>query len=204
MPDPFVLLHRGTYYAFGTTGSDRKADGRVFTVLQSTDLVDWQERGGALTPPTPDAAYQYWAPEVAYENGMFFLYYAMGGKEEEKFALRVATSRTPDGPYTDNGTPLLDCERNRFTIDAHPFKDVDGQWYMFYARNFLDTDGGVLPGHRPRRGQARGHDEAGRRMPHRRAGAASVDTLRGETTHERLRQDVRRVAHDRGRVRPPS
>ena len=146
MPDPFVLQHQGTYYAFGTTGSDRKPNGRIFTVLQSTDLVDWQARGGALTPPTPDAAYQYWAPEVAYENGTFFLYYAMGGKEEEKFAVRVATSRAPDGPYTDNGAPLLDCERNRFTIDAHPFKDVDGQWYMFYARNFLDTDGGVLPG----------------------------------------------------------
>ena len=146
MPDPFVLLHQGAYYAFGTTGSDRKPDGRVFTVLRSSNLVDWDERGGALTPPTPDAAYQFWAPEVAYADGTFFLYYAMGGKEEEKFALRVATSRTPDGPYTDNGTPLLDCERNRFTIDAHPFRDVDGQWYMFYARNFLDTEGGVLPG----------------------------------------------------------
>jgi arabinan endo-1,5-alpha-L-arabinosidase len=146
MPDPFVLLHEGTYYAFGTTGSDRTPGGRVFTVLQSTDLVDWKERGGALTPPTPDVAYQYWAPEVAYENGMFFLYYALGGKEEEKFSLRVATSRTPEGPYTDNGTLLVDCERNRFTIDAHPFKDVDGKWYMFYARNFLDSDGGVLPG----------------------------------------------------------
>ncbi len=146
MPDPFVLLHQGTYYAFGTTGSDRKPDGRVFTVLRSTNLVEWQELGGALTPPTPDAAYRSWAPEVAHENGTFFLYYAMGGKEEETFALRVATSRTPDGPYTDNGTPLIDCERNRFTIDAHPFRDADGQWYMFYARNFLDTEGGVFPG----------------------------------------------------------
>ena len=89
---------------------------------------------------------RYRAPEIAHENGTFFLYYAMGGKEEETFALRVATSRTPDGPYADNGTPLIDCERNRFTIDAHPFRDADGQWYMFYARNFLDTEGGVFPG----------------------------------------------------------
>ena len=146
MPDPLVLQHRGTYYGFGTTGGERKPDGRIFSVLRSTNLVDWQELGGALTPPTPDAAYQYWAPEVAYDNGTFYLYYAMGGKEEEKFALRVATSSTPQGPYTDNGMPLLDCEHNRFTIDAHPFKDVDGQWYMFYARNFLDTEGGVFPG----------------------------------------------------------
>jgi beta-xylosidase len=146
MPDPFVLRHRGVYYAFGTTGGERKADGRIFTLLQSNDLVNWRELGGALTEPTPDRAYQYWAPEVAYEGGTFYLYYSMGGKEEEKFELRVATSRRPEGPYKDAGVKLLDCQENRFTIDAHPFKDTDGRWYMFYARNFPDTEGGAHPG----------------------------------------------------------
>src|SRR5205085_11022681 len=82
MPDPFVLRHRGVYYAFGTTGGERKSDGRIFTLLRSEDLVNWRELGGALTEPTADRAYQFWAPEVAYEGGTFYLYYAMGGKEE--------------------------------------------------------------------------------------------------------------------------
>jgi arabinan endo-1,5-alpha-L-arabinosidase len=146
MPDPFVLRHRGVYYAFGTTGGERKSDGRIFTVLRSADLVDWREAGGALTPPTADTDYQYWAPEVAYHRGTFFLYYAMGGKEEERFELRVATSARPQGPYKDAGVQLLDCADNRFTIDAHPFRDADGQWYLFYARNFPDTEGGAFPG----------------------------------------------------------
>ena len=146
MPDPFVLRHRGIYYAFGTTGNERKPDGRVYTVLRSANLVDWSELGGALVPPTPDPAYQYWAPEVAYNAGTFYLYYSMGGKEEEKFEIRVATSRRPEGPYRDAGIKLLDCENNRFTIDAHPFRDTDGRWYMFYARNFLDREGGAHPG----------------------------------------------------------
>ena len=146
MPDPFVLRHRGVYYAFGTTGGERKPDGRIYTVLRSTNLVDWRELGGALDPPTPDPAYQYWAPEVAYSGGTFYLYYSMGGKEEEKFEIRVATSRAPQGPYKDAGIKLLDCENNRFTIDAHPFRDTDGRWYMFYARNFPDTAGGAHPG----------------------------------------------------------
>jgi arabinan endo-1,5-alpha-L-arabinosidase len=146
MPDPFVLRHQGVYYAFGTTGAGRKGDGRIFTLLRSTDLVDWRELGGALTPPTPDTDYQYWAPEVAFRGGTFFLYYSMGGKEEEKFELRVATSDRPQGPYRDAGVKLLDCENNRFTIDPHPFRDTDGEWYLFYARNFLDTEGGVHPG----------------------------------------------------------
>jgi arabinan endo-1,5-alpha-L-arabinosidase len=146
MPDPFVLRHRGVYYAFGTTGGERRADGRIFTLLRSNDLVNWRELGGALAEPTADRDYQFWAPEVAYEGGTFYLYYAMGGKEEEKFELRVATSRRPEGPYKDSGLKLLDCENNRFTIDAHPFKDTDGRWYMFYARNFPDTEGGAHPG----------------------------------------------------------
>jgi arabinan endo-1,5-alpha-L-arabinosidase len=146
MPDPFVLRHRGVYYAFGTTGGERKADGRIFTLLRSNDLVNWRELGGALAEPTADRAYQYWAPEVAYEGGTFYLYYSFGGKEEEKFELRVATSRRPEGPYKDAGVKLLDCEGNRFTIDAHPFKDADGRWYMFYARNFPDREGGAHPG----------------------------------------------------------
>lgn len=145
MPDPFVLSHQGIYYAFGTTGNERKSDGRIFTLLRSNDLVNWQELGGALTEPTSDRDYQFWAPEVAYEGGAFYLYYAMGGKEEEKFELRVATSRRPEGPYKDAGVKLRDCEENRFTIDPHPFKD-DGRWYMFYARNFPDTEGGAHPG----------------------------------------------------------
>ena len=146
MPDPFVLEYRNVYYAFGTTGGERKKDGRIFTLLRSTNLVDWQELGGALTPPTSDTDYQYWAPEVAFDCGMFFLYYSMGGKEEEKFELRVATSSNPQGPYRDAGVKLLDCGNNRFTIDAHPFRDVDGSWYMFYARNFPDTEGGAFAG----------------------------------------------------------
>jgi arabinan endo-1,5-alpha-L-arabinosidase len=146
MPDPFVLEHQDVYYAFGTTGAERKSDGRIFTLLRSMNLVEWEELGGALTPPTSDTDYQYWAPEVAYHGGMFFLYYAMGGKEEEKFDLRVAKSSKPQGPYTDAGVKLVDCDNNRFTIDAHPFQDGDGNWYLFYARNFLDKEGGVHPG----------------------------------------------------------
>lgn len=142
MPDPGVLLHEGVYYAVGTTGKDRKADGRIFTLLRSRDLVTWEELGGALTPPSPDARNEYWAPEIAFHDGTFYLYYAMGMIEPESMQLHVATSARPEGPYTDTGTPLLDCDHNRFAIDPHPFRDRDGQWYLFYARDYPNTDGG--------------------------------------------------------------
>lgn len=146
MPDPSVIRYKGFYYAFGTTGNARTPDGRIFTTLRSRNLVEWETLGGALVPPSANRRFQYWAPEVTFDRGTFYLYYSMGGVETEKFELRVATSRQPEGPYVDAGTPLVDCESNRFTIDAFPFKDDDGQWYMFYARNFTNTAPGEHPG----------------------------------------------------------
>jgi arabinan endo-1,5-alpha-L-arabinosidase len=146
MPDPSVIQYKNAYYAFGTTGNERLADGRIFTVLRSTNLVNWERLGGALEPPSTNARVQYWAPEVTEEHGKFFLYYAMGGTAPESFGLRVATGSRPEGPYVDSGKALVDCETNRFTIDPFPFRDDDGQWYFFYARNFTNSAPGEHPG----------------------------------------------------------
>lgn len=146
MPDPSVIRHQGWYYAFGTTGNGRLGDGCLFTVLRSRDLVSWEPRGGALLPPSPDYRYQYWAPEATFRDGRFYLYYCMGGVEPEKFELRVATCPAPTGPYVDTGRALVDCESNRFAIDPFPFRDDDGQWYLFYARNFTNAQPGLHPG----------------------------------------------------------
>jgi arabinan endo-1,5-alpha-L-arabinosidase len=142
MPDPTVIRYEGVYYAFGTTGNGR-VNGRVFTLLRSTNLVAWEQLGGALIPPSPDPRCQYWAPEITFANGKFYLYYAMGGLEPEHFENRVATSSTPAGPYTDTGNVLADCEKNSFTIDPFPFRDDDGQWYFFYSRDFTNAEPGV-------------------------------------------------------------
>lgn len=128
-PDPFVLKHRGEYYAF-CTGHWR--DGNVFGVLHSPDLVDWTEIGGAMQPLESDAPF-YWAPEVTYDNGKFYLYYSVGN--ETLMELRVAVSDRPDGGYVDSGVKLTTEE---FAIDAHVFTDESGERYMFYATDFLE------------------------------------------------------------------
>ena len=131
--DPFVLLHAGSYYAYGT-GVTALGSNRVFEVLISSDLVHWRSLGHALEPLGADFT-DYWAPEVAFANGKFYLYYS-AGMGDAGHRLRVAVSELPEGPFIDSGAILTPNEP--FAIDASPFRDDDGQWYLYYARDFLD------------------------------------------------------------------
>jgi GH43 family beta-xylosidase len=128
-PDPFVIKYCGTYYAYST---GHASDGRIFEVLTSTDLVNWHPQGGAMEPLTTGEPF-YWAPEVTYYNGKFYLYYSVGN--ETFMTLRVAVSETPAHGFVDAGVELT---TQQFAIDAHVFRDTDGSWWMFYATDFLE------------------------------------------------------------------
>ncbi len=133
-PDPFVFKHRGEYWCIS---SNCQPNQRKFEMLRSPDLVHWQVMGGALEPLAEAHPY-YWAPEITYLNGIFYLYYSVGN--ETFMQLRVATSRNPGGPYIDRGVRLTGED---FAIDAHVFIDEAapssgaGSMYMFYATDFL-------------------------------------------------------------------
>jgi GH43 family beta-xylosidase len=136
LADPFVLKWKGEYYAYGTGGPGKQADGNLFPVLRSSDFARWEWIAGALRPLGGASA--YWAPEVAERDGVFYLYYsAAGGGGDEGHRLRAARSDRPEGPFTDAGRVLLPDEG--FSIDAHPFRDPgDGRWYLFFAKDFFD------------------------------------------------------------------
>ena len=139
LADPFVLRWQGVYYAYGTSGavSSPSHDDRVFPVLNSSDLVHWEYLGRALEPAGHLPGSVYWAPEVAEHNGRFYMYYsAAESPGDESHRLHVATAEDPTGPFRTAGS-LLPGED--FTIDAHPFRDPhNGQWYLFFARDFFD------------------------------------------------------------------
>ena len=139
-PDPFVFLYGGQYYAVATGRVSEGDDGpTVFPMLASDDLVHWHGLEPAMVAPHPELGSDYWAPEIAYRNGRFYLYYSVG-QEDKGHQLRVAVSDKPTGPYIDSGAPVLDPKSCSFAIDAHPFRDDDGHWFLFYARDFFDTD----------------------------------------------------------------
>lgn len=130
-PDPFVLKHRGEYWAYC---SGFTAGGGCFGILRSPDLVHWEEMGAAMDP-LAEGQPCYWAPETVLYDGRFYLYYSAGN--ETRMQIRVAVAGQPGGPFVDSGMVLTGED---FAIDAHVFQDEDGARYLFYATDFLDTE----------------------------------------------------------------
>jgi beta-xylosidase len=188
--DPFVWKHDGQYYAIGTGAPEAVGQARtqthVFPLLRSRDLVEWQPAGHALPRLSDNFGDSYWAPEIAWQDGTFFLYYSVGFADKQH-QLRVAVGRSPLGPYQDVGTPLTDRAECPFAIDPHPFRDDDGRWYLFYARDFLDFDPG----------SARDRRRAGTAIVARRLQSMTAFEPDPETVVLRARHDWQRFARER-------
>jgi len=84
--------------------------------------------------PLTDDHTEYWAPEVSFWNGHFYLYYS-SGDGESRMQIRVAVAEKPCGPFIDSGRVL---SPPGFAIDPHVFNDNDGRRWMFYATDFLN------------------------------------------------------------------
>jgi len=128
-PDPFILKYHDGYWAYCT---GIRSDGRAFGIMHSNDLIHWDPIDSAMDQLPGDHPC-YWAPEVTYLNGTFYLYYSVGN--EINMQLRVATSDSPQGPFTDSGRVL---STEPFAIDPHLFIENDGSMYLFYATDYLE------------------------------------------------------------------
>ncbi|MDR2674877.1 MAG: family 43 glycosylhydrolase [Opitutaceae bacterium] len=122
LADPFILLHDGVYYAYGTGGS------QGFPVYVSDDLGTWEKAPApALAKTDSFGEKQFWAPEVYYrrENNTFYMFYSA----EEHIC--VATAESPLGPFAQkNKRPMLDEK----AIDSTLFIDDDGKAWLFFVR----------------------------------------------------------------------
>jgi beta-xylosidase len=133
--DPFVLRHDGRYYAYGTNNVD--INDHAFDILVSENLIDWSLVGRALPEVDGLDARAHWAPEVAERDGRFYMYFS-AGVEDRGHRIRLATADRPEGPFRYDGAVITPNER--FAIDASPFRDDDGQWYLYYARDVLEGE----------------------------------------------------------------
>lgn len=123
-PDPSICRVDDDFYL--VTSSFEYFPG--VPIYHSTDLVNWELIGHALSRPsqlnldtTKDSAGIY-APTIRYNNGTFYMVTTVVGP---KFGNFIVTAKDPSGPWSEphwiNGAP---------GIDPSLFFDEDGKVYM--------------------------------------------------------------------------
>lgn len=76
----------------------------------------------------PWAKRQLWAPDAAYKNGTYYLYFPAKDKDDV-FRIGVATSKSPAGPFKADPKPIP----GSYSIDPAVFTDTDGETYLYFG-----------------------------------------------------------------------
>lgn len=76
----------------------------------------------------PWVSKQMWAPDAAFKNGTYYLYFPARDKDGI-FRIGVATSKNPAGPFT----PESNYIPGSFSIDPAVLVDDDGKAYIYFG-----------------------------------------------------------------------
>jgi hypothetical protein len=76
----------------------------------------------------PWAGRQMWAPDAAFKNGKYYLYFPAKDKKDV-FHIGVATSASPEGPFKAEPNYI----KGSYSIDPAVFTDTDGKSYMYFG-----------------------------------------------------------------------
>lgn len=76
----------------------------------------------------PWAERQMWAPDAAYKNGRYYLYFP-AKRPDGIFQIGVAIGDHPAGPFVAETEPI----KNSYSIDPAVFGDDDGKFYMYFG-----------------------------------------------------------------------
>ncbi|WP_316771387.1 glycoside hydrolase family 43 protein [Pedobacter frigiditerrae] len=137
--DPSAHLFEGKIYIYpshdieaGTPENDMgdHFDMRDYHIL-SMDSVTGKvtDNGVALSvKDIPWAGRQLWAPDAAFKNGTYYLYFPVKDKNDV-FRIGVATSKNPAGPFKAEPKPM----EGSLSIDPAVFTDTDGDSYMYFG-----------------------------------------------------------------------
>jgi beta-xylosidase len=139
-PDPFVMRHGNEFLAYATNANEGRAN---VPMASSSNLADWTlvRDGDRLHDAMPDLAPWAregftWAPEVLATDSGFILYFTAKDRRSNLQCIGAATSSDPRGPFVSQATEPLVCQRDLGgTIDAAPFRDADGQLYLYYKND---------------------------------------------------------------------
>ncbi len=137
--DPSAHVFGGKIYIYPShdieTGVSQNGDGDHFD-MRDIHVLSMDKIGGKVTDhgiaidkkDIPWAGRQLWAPDAAYKNGTYYLYFPLKDKNDV-FKIGVATSKKPYGPFKAEKEPI----KGSFSIDPAVFKDSDGSFYLYFG-----------------------------------------------------------------------
>ncbi|MCD8131151.1 MAG: glycoside hydrolase family 43 protein [Lachnospiraceae bacterium] len=142
--DPFVLLHNGKYYMYGTRGKECWADQAYgLDVYVSEDLDEWSEPEEIFSR-TADFPYtmNYWAPEVHEYRGKFYMFVSFKAQGVCQ-GTSILVSDRPDGRFvlhSDGNITPPDWE----CLDGTLYVSPDGTPYMVFCHEWKQTVNGEI------------------------------------------------------------
>ncbi|MGD8456559.1 MAG: glycoside hydrolase family 43 protein [Anaerolineales bacterium] len=123
------VSHDLKHYSAETSEGDQY-DMEDYHVLAFEDMVSFPEDLGEIlhVEDVPWAERQMWAPDAAFKDGIYYLYFPAKGPDGI-FRIGVATSSSPGGPFIAEEDPIP----GSYSMDPAVFVDDDGQAYMYFG-----------------------------------------------------------------------
>ncbi len=117
-----------TGIAFDDLGSHfDMADYHVLS-MESPDAPAKDEGVALHVKDVPWAKKQMWAPDAAFKNGKYYLYFP-AKRPDGIFQIGVAVGNSPSGPFAPEPQPVT----SSYSIDPAVFPDDDGKCYMYFG-----------------------------------------------------------------------
>ena len=158
--DPFIVTDqkRGCYFWAQDsllTGREGRDCGGV-DIRRSTDLKNFEEPTSAWRPPKDFfAQWQYWAPELHYHNGNWYMFTTTTGEmkgsgietgafpKDKIRGTMVFISDKPEGPYEPwSDGPLT--PHDMLTLDGTFYVDKNNKPWMVYCHEWLQVIDGTM------------------------------------------------------------
>ncbi|KAJ5586019.1 hypothetical protein N7450_005806 [Penicillium hetheringtonii] len=159
-PDPGLLQHNGTWYAFGTNPKKHDPNTIHIPVATSSNFVNWTLHDDYDAMPTLggwERSVNHWAPDaIQRDDGKFVIYYSgqtKNFKTHHCIGAAVSKDTDPLGPYIPLNESLACPHKYGGAIDPSPFKDIDGKLYVVYKGDGNSVGSGGYCGNtrKPRR-----------------------------------------------------
>ncbi|HSC39666.1 MAG TPA: glycoside hydrolase family 43 protein [Chitinophagaceae bacterium] len=137
--DPSAHVFNGKIYVYPSHDIDTNIlfdDLGSHFAMEDYHVLSMDSVGGPVTDhgvalhvkDVPWAERQMWAPDAAYKNGKYYLYFP-AKRTDGIFQIGVAISDSPAGPFRAEPEAI----KESYSIDPAVFADDDGKYYMYFG-----------------------------------------------------------------------